>query len=60
MTVVKDELSVKFIVDNQDALVDTASRDFDLIAPIYVGGVPRGFTSPTEILVGNHNDIVHT
>jgi len=42
---------VKFLVDDEDVLVDTAAQEFDVNAPIYVGGVPGGFTSPTDTLV---------
>jgi len=38
-------------VDDEDELVDTAASEFDVNAPIYVGGVPGGFTAPTETLV---------
>ena len=51
LTVTKDQLMMKFLVDDEDALVDTAERAFDVNAPIYVGGVPRGFVSPSETLV---------
>jgi len=42
---------VKFLVDDEDTLVDTAAQEFDVNAPIYVGGVPGGFSAPTETLV---------
>jgi len=42
---------VKFLVDDKDALVDTIAREFDVNAPIYVGGTPRGFQSPIGVLV---------
>jgi len=41
------------MVDDEETLVDTAADEFDVITPIYVGGVPRGFESPTESLVSN-------
>jgi len=44
---------MKFLVDNEDALVDTASHEFDVNAPIYVGGVPRGFVSQTDTIVSS-------
>ena len=53
MTVIKDQLSMKFLVDNEEALVDDSADEFDVIAPIYVGGVPRGFVAPTDTLVCN-------
>jgi len=40
-------------VDDEDALVGTVTREFDVNAPIYVGGVPRGFLPPTETMVSN-------
>jgi len=51
LTVVKDQLMIKFLVDDEDVLVDTATREFEVNAPIYVGGVPRGFLSPSDTLV---------
>ena len=42
---------MKFLVDNEEPLVDDAASEFDVIAPIYVGGVPRGFVKPTDALV---------
>ena len=53
VTVIKDQLSMKFLVDNEEALVDDSADEFDVIAPIYVGGVPRGFVAPTDTLVCN-------
>ena len=44
---------MKFLVDNEEPLVDDTTHEFDVIAPIYVGGVPRGFVSPTDSLVCN-------
>ena len=38
---------------DEEELVDTAAHEFDVNAPIYVGGVPRGFESPAEILVSS-------
>ena len=51
LTVIKDQSSIKFLVDNEEPLVDDSAHEFDVIAPIYVGGVPRGFVSPTDTLV---------
>lgn len=51
LTVIKDQRSLKFLVDNEEALVDDTASEFDVVAPIYVGGVPRGFESPTDVLV---------
>jgi len=38
-------------VDNEDVHTDTVASEFDVNAPIYVGGVPGSFSSPTETLV---------
>jgi len=38
-------------VDNEDVHTDTAASEFDVNAPIYVGGVPGSFSPPTEMLV---------
>ena len=53
LTVIKDQLTLSFLVDNEDALVSTAAQAFDVNEPIYVGGVPHGFLSPVETLVRN-------
>ena len=53
LTVIKDHLTLSFLVDDEDALVDTAADEFNVNAPIYVGGVPHSFRSPVETLVSN-------
>jgi len=55
LTIIKDHLTLSFLVDNEDALVDTAADEFNVNAPIYVGGVPHSFLSPDETLVSNDN-----
>ena len=44
---------MKFLVDREEALVEDTAYEFDVVTPIYVGGIPPGFVSPSGMLVCN-------